>query len=234
MDRRKLHPVLRRFASEHRNAFIARNKCEQLKLSSQCERLDHLLQHQVHELANRKKDVLCLQRSLFCPTSQEEKVPKNHAHDPIWQTDDHDERRRLRSSCFSASKTSSNVLSNTYSQSSSSMEMLHPMNVKRPSRCALSSDFDIAKQKNRTLGCSKKRGLDSIAFKTEDLYIRRSSVPKYLPPILASRSRRRSLNVVNDEKKDPLEECFHPPDGETCSWKDLEDCRYLRGGLDRA
>lgn len=231
-------------SSEFRNAFIVKNKCEQLKLEKQHKSLDRLRAHESLDLMNKKREILSLQMSILSSKpddcNNELLSMKQEASQP--EEDISGTRKmKLRSSALSisASRISTN-LSSTAKERQICTSSLNS-NAERLSQykrwahsSSVSENLDIISRSRRNLATQRcKQDENTNESVEEEKSSSGQAVWNLLPPIQLAPLHKQKLKSFKDiSSKAPLNvpkrKLSMSPT--RISWNELQDCRYLRGG----
>ena len=241
---RKKEERYKNFSSEFRKAFAVKNKCEQLKLERQHKSLERLRAHENLDLLNKRREILSLQLSILSSKIDENTQGQEGEHLPPVTNINGTRNRKFRSRAVSISGSSINSIfkssgkDNSRSLSSSlNSDSLGEVNqFKKMSRSiTISGDLDCFK--GRKFDAPQTDYNNNVEPETElgssvDDSSSGQVIWKLLPPIqltpLHKQKSKSLIREVSSKLVEPTRRLSVSRKGTSCSWKDLQDCRYLR------
>ena len=232
-------------SSEFRNAFVVRNKCEQLKLEQQHKSLDRLREHENLNFTNKRKEILSLQMSIlfskpddnsqeFCST--QESLPSVTATG----TRKIKYRSRVLSTCASSinlllggSAKDQQIGSNSVNFDKRKM---HPFKkMSRSVSVSGSLGFATRKKSAALQNYNNDNIKGSITVSCAAIVDESSSgqtLRKLLPPIQLTpvhKQKSKSLKELSSQHLEMSSRKLSIAQEEISrSWNDLQECRYLR------
>ena len=223
------------FSSEFRNGFFVRNKCEQLKLEKQHKSLERLRANESLNLTNRKKEILDLQMSIMSSKLDENSLNSSSTKRessqgtpvPVITVNS----RKTQSTSRHMSITNDSSLKNFLSANEKDEKKL-------------SRSFSAAGQLNLSL-TRKHFAVQTYVNNIKERPSSRSSNESHgerrlstlLPPIQMAplhKQRTRSLRKVSSNSEISSRQKMSVEQKRiSCSWDDLQYCRYLRHRSDQ-
>ena len=236
------------FSSEFRNSFVVRNKCEQLKLEKQYKSLDRLREHESLGHSNKRKEMISLQMSLLSnpkPADDNSQELCNTRESIAPMTDIGTRKMKFRSRALSTcTSTSINSLlgggtdgkQTGSSRLSSSMNFgerkMHPF--KKFSRSvSVSGTLGFVRRKEiQSNNNSNVKGTVPSAAAIVDESSSGQALKKILPPIQLTPLHKQKSKSLKELSLRNLEASSRKlsvaQEKISRSWKDLQECRYLR------
>ena len=230
-------------SSEFRNAFVVRNKCEQLKLEKQHKSLDRLREHENLNLTNKRKEILSLQMSILSCKPDDNSQELCSTQESIASVTDTGTRKmKFRSRVMSTSSI------NLFLGGSAKDQQIGPNSVnfdkwkmhpfKKMSRSvSVSGNLGFATRKKCTALQSDnndnvKGTITASCASIVDESISGQALRKLLPPIQLTPVHKQKSKSVKELSSRHLEvssrKLSMAPDEISRSWNDLQQCRYLR------
>ena len=228
--------------SEFKNAFIVRNKCEQLKLEQQRKSLDRLRAHENLDLMNKRREILSLQMAIFATKPDENDQELNVNREFLQPEADVIGTRKMkfRSRALSVSSSTFNTILSSRDKND---------RIRRPSLIPSAEKTNQFKKLSRSvsisgrLNCSMRRNghdvtgscnkNDSLSAGGDDRAPSGQAFWKLLPPIqLAPLHKQPSRSLKDLSSKTHLDVPTRKLPMSS-SWSDLQDCRYLRPRRER-
>lgn len=239
---RKKEERHKNFSSEFRNAFAVKNKCEQLKLEKQHKSLERLRAHENLDLLNKRREVLSLQLSILSSKSDENTQGQEGEHSPPVTNINGTRKKKFRSRAVSLSGSSVNSIlksggkdDNRFLSRSLNSDSLGKVNFKKMSRSmSISTGLDCFK--GQKFGAPQTDYNNNEEPEAEpgspvDDSSSGPSIWKLLPPIQLTplhKQKSKSMREVSSKLAEPIRRLSVPRKSASCSWKDLQDCRYIR------
>ena len=227
------------FSSEFRNAFVVRNKCEQLKLEKQHKSLDRLRAHESLDLTNKKREILSLQMSILSSKPDENTQDlsiKPETSQPL--ADINGTRKKFRSRALSTSASNINSFlgggsgkDSRITPSSVNANIGKIYQFKKMSRSfSVSGNLDCFTRRKYTaaLQTDKNNNEESLSVDNDESSSGQA-IWKLLPPIQLTplhKQKSKSLKEISSHLETPRRKMSN--ENTSCSWNDLQDCRYLR------
>ena len=243
MHRKGKEQNYKNFTSEFRNAFVVRNKCEQLKLEKQHKSIDRLRAHESLDLMNKKKEILSLQMSILSSKPQEECQDlsgETELSQPLASVNGSRGKAKFRPRASSISTSSfhsifgcggagkdNKMTSNTFSLSAS---MGRINQFKKLSRSiSLSGKLEYCTQKKITT--PQTHVINESSSVDRDDSENRQNIWKLLPPIQLTplhKQKSKSLKALSGKEDVAGNKLSVSKGSKASSWNDLQECRYLR------
>jgi hypothetical protein len=229
-------------SSEFRNAFVVKNKCEQLKLEKQHKSLDRLRDHESLDLMNKKREILGLQMSILSSKTGDNPQESCNTREPVLPVTDIGTRKmKFRSRALSTSASSINSFlggnchrDNRTGPSSVNCNIGKIHRFKKMSRSvSISGNIDlIMRQKCTALQTdNNNEATETSSCSANGDESSSQAIWKLLPPIQLTplyKQKSKSLKEISSRCQVASRKSSVPQKNTSRSWNDLQDCRYLR------